>query len=107
MLGILNAEYNGGYDFASFQWFRNGEAIAGATEPYYYIESKLQEGDEYTVELRRAGDERALHTCAYTVPANNSQTPVAPRKIMQNGNIYIIVNGQVYNARGVLVNTIY
>ena len=107
VLGILNAEYNGGYDFASFQWYRNGEAIAGATEPYYYIESKLQEGDEYTVELRRAGDERALHTCAYTVPANNSQTPVAPRKIMQNGNIYIIVNGQVYNARGVLVNTIY
>lgn len=36
VLSVLNDKYNGGYRFVAFQWYKNGEAIAGATGSYYY-----------------------------------------------------------------------
>lgn len=104
VLGILNAEYNGGYDFQSFRWYRNGVAIEGATDPYLYVQEKLKPGDIYTVELGLEGDERLLSTCGYTVPAQQ-QSPAATTsiKMIQGGEMYIYVNGQIYNAQGVRV----
>ena len=106
VLGILNADYNSGYDFREFQWYHNGEAIEGATDSYYYAADKLKPGDEYSVALKEPGDERSLLTCVYVVPTSAS-APAKSQKIMQNGNIYINVNGRTYNAQGVLVNFIY
>ncbi len=104
VLGILNAEYNGGYDFQSFRWYRNGVAIEGATDPYLYVQEKLKSGDIYTVELGLEGDERLLSTCGYIVPAQQ-QSPAATTsiKMIQGGEMYIYVNGQIYNAQGVRV----
>ena len=104
VLGILNAEYNGGYDFQSFRWYRNGVAIEGATEPYLYVEDKLKPGDIYTVELSQEGELRPLMTCGYTVSAQQ-QSPAATTsiKMIQGGEMYIYVNGQIYNAQGVRV----
>ena len=104
VLGILNAEYNGGYDFQSFRWYRNGVAIEGATDPYLYVQEKLKPGDIYTVELGMEGDERLLSTCGYIVPAQQ-QSPAATTsiKMIQGGEMYIYVNGQIYNAQGVRV----
>ena len=107
VLGILNADYNGGYDFNEFQWYLNGAEIKGATNSYFYAENKLQPGDEYIVALKQPGEERSLQTCAYIVPGTPKAAPAAQQKIMQNGNIYIIINGRTYNAQGVLVNFIY
>lgn len=101
VLGILNEEYNGGYDFRTFQWYHNGEAIAGATEPYLYVEQLLTPGDRYRVEMKQPGEERALSTCEYIVPDRPSNAPAAaPQKQLQNGRIYINVNGCTYNAYG-------
>jgi len=101
VLGILNEEYNGGYDFRTFQWYHNGEAIAGATEPYLYVEELLVPGDKYRVEMKQPGEERALSTCEYIVPDRPSNAPAAaPQKQLQNGRIYINVNGCTYNAYG-------
>ena len=107
VLGILNADHNGGYDFTTFQWYHNGKAIEGATEPYYYTKTKLQPGDTYTVALQQNGETRALTTCAFVVAPTNKASNTAVRKIIQNGNIYIIINGRTYNAQGVLVKSIY
>lgn len=101
VLGILNAEYNGGYDFQTFQWYHNGVAIEGATEAYLYVEEKLKAGDKYSVEMTLPGDQRALRTCEYIVPNSANNAPAAsPQKRLQNGNIYIMVNGCTYNAYG-------
>lgn len=100
VLGILNSEYNGGYNFTQFQWYRNGQAIEGATEAYLYIEEKLKAGDAYAVEMKQNGETRALRTCAYVVPAIAAAPDAAPQKTLQNGHIVIRVNGHTYNAQG-------
>jgi len=102
VLGILNWEKNGGYDFREFQWYRNGQLIDGATDAYYYEEGKLQPGDEYLVELKLPGEERGLKTCAFVVPAS-AHAPAAQQKILQDGNIYFIIDGRTYNAQGQLI----
>ena len=100
VLGILNAEYNGGCDFRTFQWYRNGERIEGATSSYLYVEQKLKPNDEYSVELKQDGESRSLRTCAYVVPDITAPASSAPQKIIQNGNIYIQFEGHLYNAHG-------
>lgn len=101
VLGILKAEYNGGYDFVAFQWFRNGKAIEGAVEPYLYVAEKLKAGDAYSVAVTQPGEARSLNTCEYIVPAAGSGAPkAAPQKQILNGQIYIHINGCTYNAYG-------
>ena len=105
VLGILKAEFNGGYDFVAFQWYRNGQAIIGATEPYLYVEQKLKAGDEYSVELQQANETRMLRSCAYTVPAYApAPERVQQQKILKNGQLMLIIDGKVYNAQGQLIN---
>ena len=104
VLGILNADYNGGYDFVSFQWLHNGKEIEGATGSYLYKADKLQAGYEYAVLLTTAAGGRAIPTCAYEVPATQQSAPaVVTQKQLQNGRLYIIVEGRTYNAQGYLV----
>ncbi|MCR5050111.1 MAG: hypothetical protein K6A36_03410 [Paludibacteraceae bacterium] len=101
VLGILNADYNGGYDFVSFQWLHNGKEIEGATGSYLYKADKLQAGDEYAVLLTTSAGGRAIPTCAYIVPATQQSAPaVSTQKQLQNGRLYIIVEGRTYNAQG-------
>ena len=104
VLGILNADYNGGYDFVSFQWLHNGKEIEGATGSYLYKADNLQAGDEYAVLLTTAAGGRAIPTCAYIVPATQQSAPaVVTQKQLQNGRLYIIVDGRTYNAQGHLI----
>ena len=100
VLGILNAEHNGGYDFRYFRWYRNGEPIEGATEPYYYIESKLQPGDTYSVELRESADERGLTTCGYIVPAAAAAPQQAAQRILREGQLIIRIGDKEYDSLG-------
>lgn len=100
VLGILNADNNGGYDFQFFQWYRNGVAIEGATKPYLYVPDKLTPGDMYSVEMKLTEESRGLETCAYTVAPISAAPAAAPIKEIQNGTIYIHVNGHTYNAQG-------
>ena len=100
VLGILKEDYNGGYDFTSFQWYRNGNAIKDATDSYYFTPDKLQPGDEYVVELKQPGEERGLKTCAYVVPAPAQSVPVKSQKILQDGQLRIVIGDKLYNAQG-------
>lgn len=103
VLGILNADYNGGYDFVTFQWYRNGVAIDGATEAYLYVEDKLQAGDAYSVELMQPGEQRALSTCEYKVPAS-AAAPAQKQKMIRNGQLILIIDGKTYNTQGQNIN---
>ena len=100
VLGILNSEYNSGYDFREFQWYRNDVAIDGATEPYLYEPDKLRPGDAYSVELKQPGEERSLRTCAYIVPAPAAAPQAVQQKVLRDGRLVIIVGDSAYNAQG-------
>ncbi len=81
-----NENNNGGYKFSTFQWYRNGEPINGATGQYYQEIGGLE--GFYSVELDgiRASDGAHVHfiTCekyfsgrssirVYPVPAHSTQ----------------------------------
>lgn len=102
VLGVLNAENNGGYSFESYQWYADGVAIEGATEPYLYIEKGLQMGVLYSVELKDVHAERKVMTCGYEpifVSRVTEETPVN-RKSIRNGQFLIEHDGNYYDVLG-------
>ena len=63
VLAVLVAEYNGGYEFSGYQWYRNGEPMDGETRPYIYVKPYLRSTDTYAVLLERASDGLKLQSC--------------------------------------------
>ena len=63
VLAVKNMDYNGGYEFTAFQWFKNGEPIVGATSSVYYSPDGLDLSAEYSVLLTRASDGASVMTC--------------------------------------------
>ena len=63
VLAVLSAEYNGGYEFSGYQWYKNGEPMEGETRPYIYVKPYLRSTDTYAVLLERASDGLKLHSC--------------------------------------------
>ena len=65
VLAVKNSGYNGGYDFTTFQWYKNGIAISGANGSYIYTSptTMLDAVAEYYVMLTRADDGVSLPTC--------------------------------------------
>ena len=87
VLGILNEQYNGGYIFTSYQWYKNGEPIVGATSSILYVPEGLDLSAEYSVLLTRLSDNVTLMSCmadlsdlsdatgsVYIVMSSNSQS---------------------------------
>lgn len=65
VLAIRNADYNGGYEFDSVQWYLNGAPIVGAMSFNYYTGGEnLQFGAEYSALLTRE-DGVKLFTCPF------------------------------------------
>ena len=46
---VLTHDYNGGYDFTDFQWYKKGQLLVGETGPYLY--QPLEVGAEYSAML--------------------------------------------------------
>ncbi len=71
VIAVKNAEYNDvynpgeGYDFTTYQWFKNGEPISGATLSYLYVKEGLDFSATYSAEITRA-DGQKLMTCNFT-----------------------------------------
>ena len=65
LITIYNEEFNGGYSFVSYQWYKNDEKIEGETNPYLYLRDgeTFREGDCYYLELERADDGVVMPTC--------------------------------------------
>ena len=62
-LVLLNEDYNHGYKFTAYQWYKNGVAIAGETLPYLY--GSLDFSATYTVRLTRQ-DGVVAFACPFT-----------------------------------------
>lgn len=62
IIALLNDRYNGGYEFNAFQWYRNGQPIAGATESYLIVNDG-DLGAVYSVVVTRTSDGIAVAAC--------------------------------------------
>ena len=63
VLAVKNEDYNGGYQFVAFQWYKNGNPIEGATSSICYLSEGVNLSDEYSVLLTRASDGVSVMTC--------------------------------------------
>lgn len=63
VVGVRSPVYNGGYDFVSYQWFKDGEPIPGQTKSNLYIAEGLDTEADYYVMLTRTSDNVTLFTC--------------------------------------------
>lgn len=108
LLTFLAPEVNGGLSFQSYQWYQEGEEIPGATKSYYY-DPNMKMDTEYSVRVIMADGSEAW-VCPFTPwdvdPKNrssqgldNAQTTKA-QKILRNGQLLIMCNGQVFDAQG-------
>jgi hypothetical protein len=59
-IGVLTYDYNGGYDFVSFQWYKDNEPIVGENKSY--IATSLEMGASYSALLEDANGVK-LMTC--------------------------------------------
>jgi hypothetical protein len=89
VFAVFNANFNGGYTFSSYQWYRNGVAISGATHSILYAGDltnpndyvctqcvlsghistckSFREGDVFSVKLTRDTDGVTILNCPSTV----------------------------------------
>jgi hypothetical protein len=84
VLALYSAPYNGGYEFAAYQWLKNGEELAGATLPYLYAPPALDFGAAYSVLLLRA-DGVLLPTCPLTPQRRPEAAAAYPTAVARGG----------------------
>ena len=72
VLAVKNSDYNGGYEFVSYQWFLNGMPLEGFATSQYYTGAGLDFNGEYQVLLTRADDGISAFTCSF-VPTEFSK----------------------------------
>ena len=65
LIAVLDREKNGGYDFISYQWYKNNELLEGEINGYLYLEEGgvFDGGDCYHLVLKRADDGVVMRTC--------------------------------------------
>lgn len=63
VLAVTNEDYNGGYEFVAYQWYKNGEPIIGATSSILYEDAGLDMNARYSVLLTRRDNNLSLMTC--------------------------------------------
>ncbi len=103
VLAVLATEYNGGYTFSGYQWYRNGEAIEGETGPYHYAKPYLRSSDTYAVLLERASDGLRLMSCGVKRKGYPKEISLElrPNPTAQGGEVQVSVNGRP-EAEGVI-----
>jgi len=67
VIALLNERYNGGYTWSSYQWYQGDKMLVGQTNPYLYIPTGLEVGEQYHVRLTREGESQSFPTCPITV----------------------------------------
>ena len=83
-IGVLTHNYNGGYDFVGFQWYKNGQPMAGENHSYTY--QPLEMGAAYSAMLEEA-DGTKLMTCEIIATSQTEisiyPTLLQPHQIMR------------------------
>lgn len=108
VIAVLNQNYNGGYQFSAYQWYKNGQPIEGETKSYLYIADGLEVGADYNVHLTRIGEDYAVFTCPIKAqPYAGSTTPnfVTGASPIRVYNVTERARVNIYTTTGVLVSS--
>lgn len=113
VLAVTNSGYNGGYEFAAFQWYKDGMPLTGEIGSYLYLGegNMLDTAAVYHVLLTRADDGVSVPTCPMSAtvhsdvmefpkPATSVAQANAPMRIL---NVREAVDVMVFNAAGQLL----
>ena len=86
VLAVLNDKYNntgntrGGYEYVSFQWYKNGVMMPGEIKPYLYLGKNDGEvfynADSYSVELTRKNENYSIMSCPMNPVTHNDNISV-------------------------------
>ena len=86
-IGVLTHNYNGGYDFVGFQWYKNGQPMVGENHSYTY--QPLEMGAAYSAMLEEQ-DGTKLMTCEIIATPQTEisiyPTLLQPQQIMRLHN---------------------
>ena len=77
LLAVQNDEYNGGYAFDSIQWYKDGVLIPNATTPNLAVSAE-DIGAEFTVKLRRNGEDVMIGSCPIVYLPTSTQSVYLP-----------------------------
>ncbi len=104
VLTVLSPKYNGGYEFLTFQWYKNNVPLEGETHSYLY--QPLDFDAEYYVEVMRQ-DSVIMKTCPIQPEYHDQQLPFPmivpagqhiPMYMEQAATIwYYTISGQLYS----------
>ena len=106
VLAVYNERYNRGegrvgYKFTSYQWYKNGQPITGATGSYYYVGpvEQLDFNADYSVELKRE-DGVVMRSCEYRPVQTDAPDMVTTTKSLIRGQIIIRRGDKEYTPLG-------
>jgi hypothetical protein len=91
VIALLNSYFNGGYEFAAYQWYKNGGLMPGETRSYIYVGegNSLVVGDLYWVDITRA-DGSNMRSCPFE--ARLPRPEVTPVPVIATANGVISIN---------------
>lgn len=95
VLAVLNENYNGGYRFDTFQWYKDGVPLDGEYGPVLYIPyGQLDTASYYQVEMMRVGDGAILKCCpVWPVHKDEAQFAAAPTMLSGGGVVHAVSSG--------------
>ena len=110
VLAVTNGQYNGGYTFTAFQWYKDGSPIAGETGSYLYLGegNTLDTAALYHAVLTRAEDGITLPTCPLTPETRSDATQYPMQTEATVGGKMMIANvkgqstARLYSVSGIL-----
>ena len=107
VLAILNAAHNGGYEFSSYQWYKDGEPLEGETGAYLYVgDEGLEVNAEYAVLLTRSDDSVSVFTCPLVPEWREETVGLYPTVVPAASPVMLSVQEaamvSVYDAMGIL-----
>ena len=107
VLAIKNEEL-AGYEFISYQWYKNGQLLPNDTLGYHYEENGLDLTAEYQALLTRATDSVAMLTCP-VVPQPFDKANDMPTLVLRNEQVNAPQDGTArwINTYGMTINEQY
>ncbi len=110
----LDSTTNGGYNFKSFDWYKNNRSTARNGEAFKYYSSNLEDGAKYHVILTTS-DGQTLQTCPYLYEAPAmAKIQTYPNPAHQGTEITVDLSDmlelpeyiEIFNSQGVLLKSV-
>ncbi|MCQ2310788.1 MAG: hypothetical protein MJZ64_03455 [Paludibacteraceae bacterium] len=113
VLVLLNEQYNGGYSYASYQWYKEGKKMNGATESFYALPDSRIKDEVYSVRVVLS-DGTPLWICPFTFAELKAKTDISDvledvtsaQRVLYKGMLYIQTGGVWHSVLGQPVNKI-